>query len=112
MYRSLTSLIVVVGLAGLVVGCNSSTSPSATVASLSVTGSAPTVGAASQFKATATMSDGTTQDVTSLATWLSSNAADASVSTTGIVTGTADGADTISATYQGSTASDSIVITG
>ncbi|HEV3215550.1 MAG TPA: Ig-like domain-containing protein [Vicinamibacterales bacterium] len=113
MVRSLSSFVVVVGLAVCAVGCNNnSTSPSATISSLTVTGSAPTVGGASQFKVTATMSDGTTQDVTSSATWVSSNTADAAVSGTGVVSGLADGAATITATDQGITGSESIVITG
>ena len=47
------------------------------------------------------MSDGTSQDVTSLATWTSSNTLDATVSSTGLVTGVADGSGiVITATYQ------------
>jgi uncharacterized protein YjdB len=113
MFRWLTAVVIVAGLAVFVVGCNSSTSPSATVSSISITGSAPTLGGTSQLKATATMSDGTTQDVTTMATWSSSNTADATVSSgTGVVAGVADGSVTISATDQGITGSLSIVITG
>jgi uncharacterized protein YjdB len=104
MYR----FTIAVGLSVFLVGCNSATSPSAAVSSISVTGVAPTVGSTSQFKATALMSDGTTQDVTNLAAWQSSNAADATVSTTGLVTGVADGFENISATYQNVTGSEAI----
>jgi uncharacterized protein YjdB len=73
---------------------------------------APSVSASptSQFKATATMSDGTTQDVTSLAVWSSSNTADATVSVAGVVTAIAPGSVSVSATYQTFTSSDAVVI--
>jgi len=48
---------------------------------------APKIGATAQLTATATMGDGSTQDVTTLATWQSSNVAVATVSSTGVVTG-------------------------
>lgn len=108
MYRGLTSFVIAVGLAVVLVGCKSAASPSAMVSSITVTGVAPTVGSTSQFRATALMPDGTTQDVTSLATWLSSNTADASVSAAGVVTGVADGFENISATYQNTTGSEAI----
>jgi uncharacterized protein YjdB len=56
------------------------------------------------------MSDGTSQDVTSLATWVSSNTANATVSSAGVVTGVADGSGIIiTATYQSVTGSFTIV---
>jgi hypothetical protein len=81
------------------------------VSSLSVTGTAPSLsaGPTAQFKATATMLDGTTQDVTSQAIWSSSNTADATVAA-GVVTAVAPGAVSIAATYQNITASDQIII--
>jgi Bacterial Ig-like domain (group 2) len=75
-----------------------------------VTGTAPAPGATSQFTATAIMSDGTTQDVTSQATWTSSNAADATVSSTGLVTGVTAGSVAIQATYLSITGTDQIAI--
>ena len=56
------------------------------------------------------MSDGTTQDVTSLATWQSSNTSDATVSTSGLVTGVAAGTVVVQATYQNVTGSDQITV--
>jgi hypothetical protein len=92
-------------------GCGqSATSPSSTVSSVTVTGSAPTVGATSQFTAMATLADGTTQDVTTQATWQSSNSADATVSATGVVTGMANGTVSVQATYQNVTGTDQIAI--
>jgi len=84
---------------------------SATVASsLSVNGTAPVVGGTSQFKATATMADGSTQDVTSQATWQSSDTAVATVSSAGVVTGVASGSVTVNAVYLTLSASDAIVL--
>ena len=70
-----------------------------TITSIVVSGFAPSTGATSQFTATAVYSDGSTGDVTSLASWTSSNSAVATVSSAGVVTGVAPGAATISATY-------------
>ena len=81
----------------------SSTSPSppaATITSVSVTGSAPPVGLTAQLTAMATLSDGTTQSVTSQAAWQSSNPAIATVTNAGLVTGAAPGDVDIIATYQ------------
>ena len=73
---------------------------SATVVSLAVSGSPPAVGATTQFSATATLSDGTTQSMTTAATWSSSDSKVASVSAGGAVTGVATGDADITATYQ------------
>jgi len=92
------------------VSCSSSTSPGS-IASVAVAGTPPAVGGTSQFTATATLADGTTQDVTTLATWSSSNSSDATVSPTGVVAGVAAGAATIQATYQNVTGADAITVT-
>jgi hypothetical protein len=86
-----------------------STSPT-TVSSIAVTGTVPAIGASSQFSAVATFSGGTTQDVTSTATWVSSNTGVATVSATGMVTAVAAGNATISATYQAVAGSDAITL--
>ena len=96
-------------VATLGAACASSTSPS-TVASIAVVGTPPALGASAQFTATAMLSGGTTQDVTSLATWTSSNTADATVSSTGLVTAVGPGAVTIQATYQNVTGTDPITL--
>lgn len=66
-----------------------------------------TVGTSTPLAVTATFSDGTTQDVTSISTWTSGNPAIASVAAGGLgterVTGIAAGTTTISATYGGKT---------
>jgi len=62
-----------------------------------------TAGTSARFTVTATFSDGTKQDVTTLSTWTSNNTAIATVGTgelaAGKVTGIAAGSTTISATY-------------
>ncbi len=64
-----------------------------------------------QLTAIATLSDGTTQNVTSATTWQSSSATVATVSTGGLVTAVAAGTATITATYQGKSATLGITVT-
>jgi uncharacterized protein YjdB len=108
-FQFVTSLAVAIAIALGAAACGSSTTPS-TVTSIAVTGTTPAIGASSQFTASAAMSDGTTQDVTSLATWQSSNTSDATVSTSGLVTGVAAGTVVVQATYQNVTGSDQITV--
>jgi hypothetical protein len=75
--------------------------PTATVSSIAVSGNSPAVGETSQFTATATLPTGTTQDVTAQATWQSSDAAVATVSSAGVVRSMAAGEADITATYSG-----------
>jgi hypothetical protein len=70
-----------------------------------------------QFVALGTFSDGSTQDITSVATWQSSNTTVASISnasaTIGIATaGNTAGTTTISAIFQGVTGSTTLTVTG
>jgi hypothetical protein len=102
-------------VAGIIGACGSSPTSStppttATVTSISVAGTAPTLGATTQFTATATLSNNTTQSVTSQATWQSSNTAIATVSTGGLVTGVSAGTADITATYQSVTGRVSMTI--
>jgi hypothetical protein len=69
------------------------------------------VGGSSQLTATATLSDGTQKNVTTLATWSSTNPAAASVSG-GLVAAIAAGSSTITGQYQGASASVTIVVQG
>ncbi len=57
------------------------------------------VAATEQFTATGTYSDGSTQDLTTLATWTSSNTGVATIAAGGLATGVANGSTTISAAY-------------
>ena len=97
------AFLLVIGV--LMVGCGTAPQPSPTVKSLTVAGTAPTVGAAKQFTVTATFTDGTSQDVTNQPGiagpyWSSSSTAVATVSSTGMVTGVAPGSVTIQARYK------------
>ena len=56
-------------------------------------------------------SDGSTANVTSSATWTSSAASTATVNSTGVVSGNAVGSTTITATVQGSSATDAVTVT-
>ena len=107
MYRGILSALVAgvcaVGLWACS-GGNGPATPAApaapTVVSVILSGTAPRIGATAQLSARATMSTGTTQDVTSQATWQSSNPSIAVVNSTGVVTGMSVGESDISATYQ------------
>lgn len=97
--------------------CGSATSPTTTTTTTTVTlstvvvsGSPPVLGATSQFTATAKMSDATTQDVTSQATWASSDTSIATVSSSGFVEGLSAGQVKITATYQNLTGSHTFTV--
>jgi len=79
---------------------NTTTNTTPTVTAVSVSGNAPNIGATSQFTATATLSNSTTQTVTPQATWTSSNTNVATVNSAGLVTVVNAGSADISATYQ------------
>jgi uncharacterized protein YjdB len=85
---------------------------STSVMSVAVTGPTLEVGATGQFRATATLSDGTKQDVTAGSTWTSSATAIATVTSAGIVTALSPGLTTITATYQGTAAKDVVQVIG
>ena len=88
----------------LSMACGGSESPTAPspLGAVTVSGTAPTVGATAQFTATAALSDGSSQPVTADATWQSSNTAVATVER-GLVRGIAAGEADITATYQNAT---------
>jgi hypothetical protein len=113
----------VLALAGAVnaAGCGSSSSPSAaagptpvvtstgTVTALKVVGppnSFIVVGDTAQFTATATLSNGTTADVTSAATWSALDTSIFAVAPGGKVTALKVGSTDVRATYQGATDKD------
>jgi hypothetical protein len=85
------------------------TTPTVTVTGVNVTGAGcggstctiTTVGGTVQLTAMATKSDNSTQDVTSLATWSSTNTAIVTVSSSGLVTVKKGGACDVTAVYQG-----------
>lgn len=75
----------------------------ATIQSISVTPSTPTIilGAMQPFAATGLFSDGSTQDITTISQWTSSAPSVAVVSKTGLATSASHGQTSISATFKG-----------
>jgi hypothetical protein len=101
--------------------CGSTTTPAApttsttaaTVSTIALSGSAAlsAPGQTTQLTATATLSDGTSQNVSNAATWQSSNTAAATVSSSGLVTAVATGLATITATSQSKVGSLGVAVT-
>jgi hypothetical protein len=85
----------------------------AVLRSVSVTPATPSVvkGLTSQFTALGIYSDGTSQDVTTLAGWLPADTAVATINTSGLATGVAAGPVLISATFAGLTGSATLTVT-
>jgi uncharacterized protein YjdB len=97
-------------------GTDTVTITAATVTSIAVTPTNPSLpaGLSMQLRATATMSDQTTQDVTTQATWTSSSSSVATVNnetSKGLVAGVAAGSATISATFGGKAGTANATIT-
>lgn len=87
----------------------STTPPAPTVSALRIDGlDAIRTGFFSDYTATATLSNGTTQTVTP--TWTSSNSSIASVDSSGRLTGINHGSITLTATHQGAAASKNVAI--
>ena len=84
---------------GTVMGTTMVTVSDATLTALSVTPALPTAAAGTrvQLTATGTFSDGTTQDLSSQATWMSSSVTTATVNAAGLATALVAGTTTISA---------------
>ncbi len=111
----LSAALVVLAIA---TGCGRSTpssptsipTPAVSVASISVSGTAPPLGAAAQFAAIAHMSDGATLDVTAQAAWESSNQSVVKVSTAGVVNSVGAGEAVVSASYRGSQGTQNVAL--
>ncbi len=75
------------------------------ITSISVTPASPSfaVGSTQQFTATATSSDSSISDITSTATWKSSNTGVATIAAGGLATGVASGSTTVTASLEGKT---------
>jgi uncharacterized protein YjdB len=114
MTQRLISCAFLLVIGTFVIGCQANPSP--TVKSLTIAGTAPTVGAAKQFTVTATFLDGSTRDVTNDAPgivgpfWSSGTASVATVSSTGLVTGVAQGSVAIQVRYHSFTSTAVIQI--
>ncbi len=85
----------------------------ASIESLAIMPTAPmvTAGATADLTATATLSDGTTSNVTSMVTWTSSDATKATVSAAGQLRGVAVGTATLTATLGDKTATAAATVT-
>jgi hypothetical protein len=113
--RAATAVVLLVALGGLssacspgapsrvVTGTDAGVGQTTNVAQpgIKIFGAVPGVGQTSQFTATQTLSNGTSQDVTTLATWSSSNPAVATVTRDGLFKLLQMGEVNITATYQG-----------
>jgi uncharacterized protein YjdB len=86
---------------------------SATLSSISITPANPGISpqGTQQFAATGTFADGTTQDITSQVTWISSNTSVATVSSSGLVTAVAVGTSTITASAGSISGSTPLTVT-
>jgi len=85
-----------------------------TLTSIRVNPASPTfsIGTSQQFTATGVFSDGSIQDLTNSATWLSSNPSVASVSSSGFVTAAGHGTSSISAASGSISGSTSLLVEG
>jgi uncharacterized protein YjdB len=97
---------------GSMTGTATLTVTPATLTSIVVTPSSSVIGINGnvQFTATGVFSDSTTQDVTSLATWTSSDATVALIDTTGLATALTTGTTTVTADYQGMSGSSTLTV--
>jgi predicted transport protein len=82
----------------------------ATSISVSPTGSSLPLGLTLQFTATATFSDGSSQDVTNVASWSSSNTSVAFITISGLATAKNVGTTTISASFESASANTSLTV--
>jgi len=114
-FIKLSSLALPIALISMT-GCGSPATITKTTSSLnsiSITPSNPSiaVNATEQFTATGNYSDGSTANLSSSATWASSNQADATVNGTGVATGAGAGSATITASVSGVTGSTTLTVT-
>lgn len=109
-----TAVVLVSALLSGCGGSGSSTPPpvvSLTGVAVSPTTNSVNVGSTTQLLAVANYSDGSQKDVTSQATWVSSNPSGATVSA-GLVRGIASGSATITATFNGKSGDSNLSIIG
>ena len=97
---------------GSVTGTTQLTVTSATVTQITVSAASPslTLGLSQQYTASGSFSDGTTQDITNVVQWHSSNSNIASITVSGFATGRTLGTVTISATFGGVTGNASLTV--
>lgn len=110
---SLTWLFFLVGCGSVAFSPTVSPSSKATLTSITVTSANASivVGQSEQLTAIANYSDGSTKNVTSSATWISSSTGTAAVGTSGLLTAVAVGSVGVQADYSGMTGSATLSIT-
>lgn len=93
-------------------GCTAASVSSNPLVSIAISPSSATIftGNTAQFTATGTFQDGSTKDVSTLATWSSSSASVATISTSGLATGVAAGSTTLTATLNGVSGAASVTV--
>ena len=91
--------------------CQPGLAPTMTLMAVTPSNPALLVGASQQFTAIGTYSDGSTQNLTSQATWTSSSTAVAAINTGGLATAASAGATTISAALTGVTGRSTLTVT-
>jgi uncharacterized protein YjdB len=112
-----TGIATITALLGGVSGTTTITGTNATLVSIDVNPVDPTMAAGTKlsFTATGTFSDGTIQDLTAQATWVSTNNAAATVSNAagsqGLVTAVAAGTATVSASWSGVSDTSTVTVT-
>ncbi|HTF99819.1 MAG TPA: Ig-like domain-containing protein, partial [Nitrospirota bacterium] len=112
-----TGKFTITARSGKISGSTTLTITAATLASIQITPTNPTIakGTSQQFTATGIFSDNSTQDLTTTVTWSSSKTGIASISNTsdtnGLAAGLATGSTVITAQYGGFTASTNLTIT-
>src|SRR5207302_7183948 len=86
----------------------------ATLQSISISATTASIakGATTQFTATGTFSDGSTQNLTTSVAWASSNASAATISASGLATGTGIGSTNITAAQSGVTSNTLVLKIG
>ena len=102
----------ITALFGGTAGTASLTVTNASLTGINITPSDPSValGGSQQFDAVGTFSDGSTEDLTTQASWNSSNANIATISSSGMATTAATGTATITASMNGTTGSTTITV--
>jgi uncharacterized protein YjdB len=108
-----TGTVTITAIYGVVTGSTTLTVNSKGQTSISLTPANPviSVAATQQFTATAKFSDGTTQDITTLAIWSSSNTIVAVINSGGLAVALAAGTTTITATSGGFSGSTTLTVT-
>lgn len=107
-----TGTATITATSGSVSGTASLTVTAATLVSINVTpaGSTMGVGTTKQFTATGTFSDASTQDITGVVVWTSSNPAAATINAQGLASSVATGSTTIGAAFGSVTGSTGLTV--